>query len=105
MKMVLVSVIMGSYNHEKYIGEAIESVLNQTCKDLELIIVDDASKDNSRALIEAYSVKEPRVRAFFHKVNLGIARTINDCLKQALRQYSLFLPLCSYASLFLVITT
>jgi glycosyltransferase involved in cell wall biosynthesis len=80
--MVLVSVIMGSYNHEKYIGEAIESVLNQTCKDLELIIVDDASRDNSKAIIEAYCAKDPRIRKFFHKVNLGIARTINDCLKQ-----------------------
>ncbi len=80
--MVLVSVIMGSYNHEQYIGEAIESVLNQTCKDIELIIVDDASKDNSKAIIESYSAKDPRVRGFSHKVNLGIARTINDCLKQ-----------------------
>ncbi|NLF88311.1 glycosyltransferase, partial [Candidatus Bathyarchaeota archaeon] len=45
--MVLVSVIMTSYNHEAYIGEAIDSVLNQTVADLELIIVDDCSKDNS----------------------------------------------------------
>ena len=81
--MVLVSVIMGSYNHEKYIGEAIESVLNQTYRNLELIVVDDASKDNSKAIIEEYSAKDTRIRTFFHKVNMGIARTINDCLNQA----------------------
>jgi glycosyltransferase involved in cell wall biosynthesis len=81
--MVLVSVIMGSYNHERYIGEAIESVLRQTCKDLELIIVDDASKDNSKAIIEEYRAKDERVRALFHEKNMGIARTINDCLNQA----------------------
>jgi glycosyltransferase involved in cell wall biosynthesis len=80
--MVLVSVIMGSYNHERYIGEAIESVLHQTCKDLELIIVDDASKDKSREIIEEYTTKDQRVRSFFHEKNMGIARTINDCLKQ-----------------------
>jgi glycosyltransferase involved in cell wall biosynthesis len=52
--MVLVSVIMASYNHERYLSEAIESVLNQTSPDLELVIVDDCSKDHSREIIEAY---------------------------------------------------
>ena len=64
--MVLVSVIMTSYNHEAYIGEAIDSVLNQTVADLELIIVDDCSKDNSREIIQAYQKRDNRVKAFFH---------------------------------------
>ena len=85
--MVLVSVIMGSYNHEKYIGEAIDSVLNQTCRDLELIIVDDASRDTSKKIIESYVSKDRRVRAFFHEKNMGIARTLNDCLNQAKGKY------------------
>jgi glycosyltransferase involved in cell wall biosynthesis len=76
--MVLVSVIMASYNHERYISEAIDSVLNQTFADIELIIVDDASTDNSRGIIEQYQAKDPRVHAVFHKINLGIAKTANE---------------------------
>ena len=79
--MVLVSAIMGSYNHEKYIGYAIESVLNQTFPDLELIIIDDCSTDNSRKIIEEYQTKDQRIKAFFHTKNMGIASTLNDGLK------------------------
>jgi glycosyltransferase involved in cell wall biosynthesis len=89
--MVLVSVIMASYNHEKYLPQAIESVLNQTNPDLELVIVDDASKDNSREIIEAYQKRDGRVKASFHKENQGIARTANDALKAAKGQYISFI--------------
>jgi glycosyltransferase involved in cell wall biosynthesis len=91
MKMVLVSVLMGSYNHEKYISEAIESVLNQTFRDLELIIVDDCSTDNSRSIIEKYQAKDERVRAFFHEKNMGIAQTANDGLKESRGKFISFL--------------
>lgn len=50
----LVSVVVPSYNHEKFIKERIESILNQTFQDFELIILDDVSPDNSRAIIETY---------------------------------------------------
>lgn len=89
--MVLVSVIMAAYNHEKYIAEAIESVLNQTSPDLELVIVDDCSKDNSKEIIRAYQEKDGRVRAFFHPNNLGIARTANDALKATKGKYISFI--------------
>jgi glycosyltransferase involved in cell wall biosynthesis len=85
--MVLVSVAMLSYNHEKYIGEAIESVLNQTVQDLELIVVDDGSRDNSRHIIKEYSTKDPRVKPIFHERNFGIPRGANDCLKNATGEY------------------
>lgn len=89
--MVLVTVILGSYNHERYVAEAIESVLSQTFPDLELVIVDDGSTDSSRKIIEQYQTKDPRVRAFFHEKNMGIARTANDCLKQAKGRYLSFI--------------
>lgn len=53
--MPAVSVLLSSYNHEKYLRESIDSVLNQTFTDFELIIVDDASTDGSWAIIESYS--------------------------------------------------
>lgn len=89
--MVLVSVAMLSYNHEKYIAQALESILNQTSPDLELIIVDDCSKDNSRQIIEEYQKRDHRVRAFYHKENRGIARTANEALDAAEGQFISFI--------------
>ena len=89
--MVLVSVIMGAYNHQCYIADAIESVLNQTMPDLELIIIDDASNDDTPQIIKNYQQKEPRIKAFFHQKNQGIAATANQCLNNANGQYITFI--------------
>lgn len=89
--MVLVSVAMLSYNHEKYITQAIESVLNQTVQDFELVIVDDCSRDNSIQIIKEYSAKDPRLKPIFHEKNFGIARGANDCLKNSTGKYFCFL--------------
>lgn len=89
--MVLVSVVMSSYNHEKYIRESIESVLNQTFKDLELIITDDYSTDSSPEIIANYQKKDPRVRGIFHQKNMGITQTLNDCLNEASGNYICFI--------------
>ncbi len=88
--MPLVSVLMPSYNHERYVAESIESVLNQTCGDLELIIVDDASTDSSREIIERYRTIDSRIKTIFHKKNMGIARTVNDGLESATGKYVAF---------------
>jgi glycosyltransferase involved in cell wall biosynthesis len=79
----LISVLMPSYNHEKYIAESIESVLSQTVSDLELIIVDDASTDNSRDVIKRYARDEGRIKPIYHEKNMGIARTLNDAFDSA----------------------
>lgn len=89
--MVLVSVLMGSYNHEKYLAEAIESVLNQTFKDFELIVVDDSSKDSSQKIIEQYKIKDPRIRAFYHEKNMGIAKSANQALAEANGKFIAFI--------------
>ena len=62
--MVLVSVVMCSYNHEKYIAESIDSVLNQTCPDLELLITDDCSTDSSPKIIADYEKKTQEYTLF-----------------------------------------
>ncbi len=85
--MPLVSVIMPSYNYEEFISEAIESVLKQTFDDFELIIIDDASKDNSKKIIQLFDKKSIKIRSFFHKTNQGIAKTVNECIKKAKGKY------------------
>jgi glycosyltransferase involved in cell wall biosynthesis len=67
----LVSVLMTVYNREKYIRQAIESVLASTFKDFELILVDDGSKDKSVEIIKEYEAVDPRVRLIINEKNLG----------------------------------
>ena len=81
------SVIMPSYNHERYVGEAIQSVLNQSYGDLELIVIDDCSSDDSVAVIKEFAAKDSRVRAFFHQNNQGISRTMNEAIGKARGKY------------------
>lgn len=81
--MPLVSVVIASYNHEKFVSEAIESVLGQDFEDLELIIVDDASTDTSRQIIQKYAMEDARVRVILHETNCGIAKTMNDGIAAA----------------------
>jgi glycosyltransferase involved in cell wall biosynthesis len=76
--MPLVSVVMISYNNEKLTAEAIESVLRQDFDDFELIIVDDASTDASRQIIQKYAAENARVRFILHETNCGISKTLND---------------------------
>lgn len=64
-----VSIILTSYNHEKYIKDAIDSALNQTFSDFELIIWDDASTDESWRIITEYS--DPRIQAYKNEINIG----------------------------------
>jgi glycosyltransferase involved in cell wall biosynthesis len=89
--LVLVSVLIPSYNYEKYLSETIESVLDQSFKDFELIILDDFSRDNSRAIIENYQRKDKRIKAYFHEKNMGMASTINDLLSKASGKYVAYL--------------
>jgi len=67
--MPLISVIMLTYNHEKYISEAIESILNQSFKDFELIVLDDGSTDNTGNIIKKY-LSDSRVK-YIYQENLG----------------------------------
>jgi glycosyltransferase involved in cell wall biosynthesis len=73
----LVSVIIPSYNHSSYIKECVESVLNQTHENFELLILDDGSGDNSMEILK--ELKDDRIRLFQHE-NIGAAFTINKGL-------------------------
>jgi glycosyltransferase involved in cell wall biosynthesis len=89
--MVLISVVMSCYNHEKYIAQSIESILNQTMPDLELLVTDGGSTDNSPIIIAQYTQKDPRVHASYHSENIGISETINDGLNRVTGKYICFL--------------
>ena len=61
-KIPLISVILPVYDCERYVSQAIESILNQSFSDFELLIADDGSTDKSRIIIEGYAAKDTRIR-------------------------------------------
>lgn len=83
-KQPLVSVLMPVYNGRDYLKPAIESVLNQTFGDFELLIINDGSKDDSQEIIESYD--DPRIVAVKQE-NQGVARSLNNGLKIARGKY------------------
>lgn len=87
--MIRHSVILTCYNGEKYILEAIDSVLKQISSDDELIIVDDGSTDNSRAIVS--NIKDDRIRIVERQVNGGIARARNDAILLVRGKYVSFI--------------
>lgn len=89
----LISIITASYNYENYIKETIESVLNQTYQNWELIIVDDGSKDNSVNVIKSYCEKDSRIKLFQHEggINKGLAETIKLGVSKANGEWIAFL--------------
>jgi FkbM family methyltransferase len=84
------SVILINSNYEKYIGQAIESVLNQTFTEFELIIVDDGSNDNSRNIISPFELEDDRVKIVF-KEKEGLTSALNDGFDNAKGIYVVFL--------------
>ena len=81
--MVAVSVVMSAYNEEAYLSEAVESVLNQSFQDFELIIVDDGSDDNSAEILQRYAARDQRVKILKNDKNIGIAASLNRGLETA----------------------
>lgn len=77
----LISVIMPVYNGEKHLKPAIESILNQTYKNFELLLVDDASTDASLHIMQSYN--DPRIRIIKNEKNLKLIKTLNKAIKLA----------------------
>ncbi|MDO9385847.1 MAG: glycosyltransferase [Thiobacillus sp.] len=83
----VISVLLSVYNSEKYVSLAIESILNQTFADFELIIVDDCSSDASWDICLKYAQQDNRIVAVRNKLNLGGCETLNVGLKLAKGRY------------------
>jgi len=85
LKNPKITVLLSVYNDEKYIGESIDSILDQTFKDFELLIVDDCSTDGTVDVIRKY--KDSRIRLVVNKKNVDITRSLNKGLKLARGKY------------------
>ncbi len=91
MEQPLVSVLMTVYNREKYLAEAIESVLSSTYDNWELIIVDDRSSDKSVEIAQKYSNNDKRIKVYINEVNLGQFRNRNKAATLATGKYIKYL--------------
>jgi glycosyltransferase involved in cell wall biosynthesis len=90
MRIPKVSVLIPSYNAAKFLPEALESVLAQDFEDYELLILDDASSDNTRDLLEKYAAIDDRVQIQVHPQRLGMVSNWNECLNRARGEYVKF---------------
>ncbi len=82
---VSISVVMPAYNASRFIGESIESILNQTLKNFELIIVNDGSTDDTVDIVNSYN--DPRIRLIHNPENLGIVATLNNGITEARSEF------------------
>ena len=85
----LISIIVPIYNVEKYLQECIESLLKQTYKNIEIILVDDGSPDNCPQICDEFLKKDKRIKVF-HKVNGGLSDARNYGLERATGNYICF---------------
>lgn len=83
----LISVIMTSYNHEKYVADAIESVLKQSYANFEFIIADDGSSDNTAAVISKLSPNDERIQFYPLEKNIGACAALERCFDHAKGYY------------------
>ena len=82
-----ITVLMAVYNGEKHLATAIESILCQTYKDFEFIIIDDFSTDNSLDIIQSHAKTDSRIKVFENLVNCGLTKSLNKGLQCAQGKY------------------
>jgi teichuronic acid biosynthesis glycosyltransferase TuaG len=86
-----VSIIMPAYNCEKYVAEAINSVISQTYQSWELLVIDDGSKDNTLKIINGFGSKDSRIRPIQNEKNIGVSETRNIGIVLASGEWIAFL--------------
>ncbi len=85
MKIPKVTVLMSVYNGEKYLREAIDSILSQTFKDFEFLILNDGSTDKTAEILKSY--QDPRIKIINNEKNIGLTKSLNKGLKIAKGNY------------------
>jgi len=84
--MPKVSIVIPVYNVEAYLRECLDSVVNQTLRDIEIVCIDDGSNDNSGAILDEYAIGDPRIKVV-HKENGGYGRAMNIGIDMAIGEY------------------
>jgi glycosyltransferase involved in cell wall biosynthesis len=87
MDRALISVIIPSYNSGKFLAEAIESVVNQTFGDIEIIVVNDGSTDDTERIVREWQQRDRRIKYINHQINKGLAAARNTGIRAAKGQY------------------
>ena len=88
---VKVSVIVPIFNVEKYLQRALDSVCNQSLKEIEILCINDGSTDNSANIMRENAVRDSRIRCFHHEKNQGLSASRNTGMKEARGKYLYFL--------------
>ena len=86
-KLPLVTVLLPCYNAKDFLKEAIDSICNQTYKNLEILCINDGSSDNTGALLDAYAAQDSRIRVVHNEVNLKLIGTLNKGVSLARGKY------------------
>ena len=97
--MVEISVLIPSHNVEKYIRECLDSIVNQTFKEMEIICIDDGSTDSTLDILNEYALKDSRIRVYENKENKGVGYTRNYLLSLAKGKYIYFMDSDDYLEL------
>lgn len=97
MEDIKISIIVPVYNVEEYLETCLDSLVNQTMKEIEVIVVNDASPDGSKDIMERYAKEYPElVRCVYHEVNLGLGGARNTGVQHARAEYVLFVDSDDY---------
>src|SRR5687767_7322641 len=81
----IVSVCIPAFNHERFVGESVSSVLKQSFQDFEIVITDDASDDGTLDVLSKF--RDPRITVHRHGQNLGPSAAINQCVRSSKGKY------------------
>ena len=83
----MISVIMSTYNDEQFVHLSIESILKQTYKDFEFLIMDDFSSDSTLEVLKKYELKDERIKVFRNNKNIGLTKSLNKLIKLSNYKY------------------
>ena len=97
MENALISVIVPVYNAEKYLAECVQSIISQTYRNLEIILVDDGSKDSSGSICDSFAEKDSRIKVI-HQENAGVSAARNHGLDECHGEYVSFVDSDDYYS-------